>query len=145
MKLKKVISGGQTGADQAGIIEAYRLGLETGGTMPRGWKTENGPNPAFGKAYGLVESASDDYKTRTRMNVANADVTLWFGNVGSPGFKCTARASKDYNKPFVINPTPGAVLDLAGEYEVFNIAGNRESTNPSVVKLVKLGFSLLTK
>ena len=36
---RKVISGGQTGADQAGLVAARRFGIPTGGWMPRGWKT----------------------------------------------------------------------------------------------------------
>jgi Circularly permutated YpsA SLOG family len=39
MLLKKIISGGQTGADQAGLRTAKRLGIETGGWMPQGWRT----------------------------------------------------------------------------------------------------------
>jgi hypothetical protein len=34
--LERVISGGQTGADQAGLAAAKRLGVPTGGFMPKG-------------------------------------------------------------------------------------------------------------
>jgi Circularly permutated YpsA SLOG family len=44
----KIISGGQTGADQAGWRAAKACGLETGGWMPKGWKTELGCSPFFG-------------------------------------------------------------------------------------------------
>jgi hypothetical protein len=38
--LAKVISGGQTGADQAGRRAARAAGIPTGGWAPLGWKTE---------------------------------------------------------------------------------------------------------
>ena len=45
--IERVISGGQTGADQAGLAVAKRLGIPTGGCMPKGWLTEAGPRPDF--------------------------------------------------------------------------------------------------
>ncbi|MFZ8324119.1 YpsA SLOG family protein, partial [Staphylococcus aureus] len=42
MKLKKVISGGQTGADQAGLRAGKAAGLETGGMVPKGCLTDDG-------------------------------------------------------------------------------------------------------
>lgn len=41
-----IISGGQTGADQAGWRAARRCGLATGGRMPREFETEDGPRLA---------------------------------------------------------------------------------------------------
>ena len=52
--LSKIISGGQTGADRAGLEVAKRLGYETGGTVPRGYKTSTGPDPTL-KEFGVVE------------------------------------------------------------------------------------------
>ena len=54
MSIKKIISGFQTGADIGGILAAKRLGLETGGTMPKGFRTEDGPRPEFAELYGAV-------------------------------------------------------------------------------------------
>jgi hypothetical protein len=38
--LERVISGGQTGADQGGLRAARACGIPTGGWAPRGWLTE---------------------------------------------------------------------------------------------------------
>jgi hypothetical protein len=38
--LERVISGGQTGVDQAALRAAQACGLETGGYAPLGWETE---------------------------------------------------------------------------------------------------------
>jgi hypothetical protein len=36
----KIISGGQTGADQGGLEGARLLGIQTGGTAPYNWMTD---------------------------------------------------------------------------------------------------------
>jgi hypothetical protein len=40
--LRKIITGGQTGADRAGLDFAIETGLEHGGYVPRGRKAEDG-------------------------------------------------------------------------------------------------------
>ncbi len=44
--IKKIISGGQTGADQAGLDVAIELGIPHAGWIPKGRKTEKGTLPA---------------------------------------------------------------------------------------------------
>ncbi len=39
------ISGGQSGADFGGLLAAKRCGIPTGGKIPKGFLTENGPKP----------------------------------------------------------------------------------------------------
>ena len=62
----KIISGGQTGADIGGLIGAKRAGIKTGGTAPRGYKTEKGPQIQSLKYLGLVEHPSEHYRHRTQ-------------------------------------------------------------------------------
>ena len=40
--IKKIISGGQTGADRGGLLAGRHLGIETGGTAPPDFITEVG-------------------------------------------------------------------------------------------------------
>jgi hypothetical protein len=44
----RVISGGQTGVDRIGLQAAVAMGLETGGTAPKGYMTDEeiDPDPA---------------------------------------------------------------------------------------------------
>lgn len=140
--LKKIISGGQTGADITGLECAKAIGLATGGTAPKGWKTDRGPNPSLAD-YGLVESVSNDYAVRTRDNVRDSDVTLWFGKTSSPGYWCTANATKTQGKPFFVNPYDLQLAYICNTYETVNIAGNRERLNPSVVGLVQDAFKII--
>jgi hypothetical protein len=142
MKLKKIISGGQTGADREGLEQARKLGLETGGTAPLGWKTDEGPAPELAD-FGLVESSSSDYKPRTRANAKNSDCTLWFGRTDSPGFYCTRTACRDYGKEFYENPTPDQIRYVCVNYETVNVAGNRRRKNPAVIGLVQEAFGVI--
>lgn len=52
--IDNVISGGQTGVDQAALRAARASGIVTGGFAPKGWATEDGPAPWLGSEYGLV-------------------------------------------------------------------------------------------
>lgn len=144
MKLRKIISGGQTGADKTGLEEAKKLGLETGGTAPKGWKIDGGTDPSL-KDFGLVESRSTDYAVRTRENVRDAEATIWFGKVGSPGYWCTRNACKVQDKPMFENPAEVKLHYICASFEVVNIAGNRQRIYPPVVALTREGFSIIAK
>lgn len=67
----KVISGGQTGVDQAALRAARAAGLPTGGWACKGWVTEAGPAPWLAD-FGLVECPWPGYPARTRWNVGDA-------------------------------------------------------------------------
>jgi len=70
-----IISGGQTGADQAALDAAITLGMPHGGWLPRGRKTEAGPLPL---RYRLRELDSSRYRDRARKKILAADATLIF-------------------------------------------------------------------
>lgn len=44
-QLIKIVTGGQTGADQGALLAARAAGIATGGWAPLGWMTEDGPAP----------------------------------------------------------------------------------------------------
>ena len=142
MKLRKVISGGQTGADQQGLIEAQKMNLETGGWVPKGWRTEDGAAHWL-EMFGCKEHESSSYPPRTYANVRDSEATLWFGNIGSPGYLCTHKAAMQYSRAWYVNPTADLMRQIAETYEVVNIAGNRASKNPQVNALVTEAFHAL--
>jgi hypothetical protein len=74
--LDRVISGGQSGADQAGWRAARAAGITTGGSMPKGWLTEDGPRPEFAEIYNAVEMPTADYRARTEQNARESNATL---------------------------------------------------------------------
>lgn len=105
MKLK-VISGGQTGADLAGLWVARCFGLETGGHAPKDFQTQAGNKLELAQVFGLVEH-SQGYRQRTIENVRNGHVTLVFSrNLRSYGTVLTANSAAKLNKPlFIIEDT----------------------------------------
>jgi hypothetical protein len=100
VKIRKVISGGQTGADQAGLRAARSLGLATGGTAPSNYYTSNGPMPSL-ILYGLTAKGS--YNERTRQNIIDSDATLIIAEkINSPGTNLTISILKELNKPYFV-------------------------------------------
>lgn len=99
--LQQVISGAQIGTDIAALRAAAACGISTGGFMPKGRRTTNGPLPlADFLMYGLVETANERYPERTEKNVKVADATLLLAyNWSSPGEKLTKRLIAKHKKP----------------------------------------------
>lgn len=141
--IEKLISGGQTGADRAGLDAAKILGIPTGGTAPKGWRICNpdgtdGSDPTLAE-FGLVESDSREYRDRTIQNVQDSDATVWYGFQDSPGGKLTLSTAKRLNKPAIVNPTPQQLRQWVegNSIKILNVAGNRFSThNPDIYDLV---------
>jgi hypothetical protein len=143
--IERVISGGQTGADQAGLAVAKRLGIPTGGCMPKGWLTELGPRPDLGVTYGLEEAGTAAYPERTERNVLASDGTVLTGDAQSRGSVLTARLCRRHAKPCLLVPPDGdpagAAAMLRGwiaehDIKTLNVAGNRASEAPGIETLV---------
>lgn len=132
--LTKIISGGQTGADQAGLRVAKKLGIKTGGWIPKGFRTEEGDKPSLGLIYGLEETKERDYPPRTWLNVRHSDGTLIFAEEQSKGSVLTQNICRKLRKPYWINPGVDEIRMFINEHEieVLNIAGNRESICPGI-------------
>ena len=137
---KKVISGGQSGADIGGLIGASRAGIETGGCAPKGFKTENGSQENQLKQFGLIAHVSANYKDRTKQNVQTSDATLIIATEpGSDGTQLTIDYCEKSHKPFVvINPDQDNGLEQVKLFlqrekpNILNVAGNRESKSPGI-------------
>jgi hypothetical protein len=136
MILKKVISGGQTGVDRAGLDSALQAGITIGGYCPKGRLSEDGSIPEI---YPLEELPTSQYQARTEKNVTASDGTLII-NKGelTNGTKLTYDFTVKYLKPCLIvqlddNQTDPAqvVRWIEGQQiRVLNVAGPRESKHP---------------
>lgn len=133
----RIVSGGQTGVDRAALDAALALGLGAGGWCPMGRRSEDGEIPA---RYPLVETASDKYPVRTRMNVHDSDATLivTLGEFDS-GTRLTADIAQRTGKPFLVVPLDAAdAIEKARSWlaqirpSVLNVAGPRESKRPGI-------------
>lgn len=137
--IEKIISGGQTGADQGGIIGAKAAGIPTGGCAPKGWRTDAGPAPWLAY-FGLVEADSHKYEYRTFLNVQEAHGTVIFGDIHSAGSKLTIRYCEQERRPYLINPSSEELEEWTrmSDIWVLNVAGNRASRQPMIMGQVAL-------
>lgn len=143
--LKKIISGGQTGADIAGLVVAKQMGIPTGGTMPKGFKTLRGPEPDYAILFGIKEHNSQSYIPRTYKNVEDSDGTIRLAyNFNSAGEICTLNAINRYGKIYLdVNlAKPQEAQEVAkwileNKIKTLNIAGNSESTAPGTYQATK--------
>jgi hypothetical protein len=147
MPVRKIISGGQTGADQGGLLAGRELKLETGGVAPRGWLTETGPQEELLRSFGLAECEKEGYPARTRQNIALSDGTLLVGPYESGGSGLTHELATQMNKPLFLIPYPPDSRDenIAKfkqwlenhRIQTLNIAGNRESQSPGICEFTR--------
>lgn len=140
MRIAKIISGGQTGADRAALDWAIRAGIEHGGWCPRGRLAEDGPIPS---KYQLRETPSDIYAERTEWNVRDADATVIFSGTArlNGGSALTEKLAAAYGRPCLhlqaalgIAAAALRLQEFVVRYavKVLNVAGPRASTEPDV-------------
>jgi hypothetical protein len=150
-----IISGMQTGADTGSLEAARDCAFPTGGYVPKGFLTLDGPKPELAQLYHLVEYG-EGYKPRTWKNVETANLTLrFYTNKDSAGEKCTMNAIKHFRKPFydidlnkylgynkyqrsaVIFAITSRISWYCGEDGIVNVAGNSEKTSPGIQNEVR--------
>lgn len=141
MSVRKIVSGGQTGADRAALDVALELDLATGGWVPLGRRADDGEVPA--RYEGLVETESPEYSIRTELNVRDSDATVVFA-FGPPGggTELTVRAAERYGKSLLVIDLEGEASErLVAELRewlatvrprVLNVAGPRLSEEPRI-------------
>ncbi len=141
--LKKIISGGQTGADQAALDVAINMGIPHGGWIPKGRKTEKGVLPA---KYLLQEMPDGNYANRTEKNVIDSDGTLILSHGKlSGGSELTRVFAEKLKRPCLhldlkIRSAFQAAQMIKNwivkhNIEVLNVAGPRESNDPNIYQV----------
>ncbi len=144
MPVRKIISGGQTGADRAGLDAAVKLGIKTGGYCPKDFLTEKGKDFSL-KKFKLTEIEDYNFDKRTKMNILESDGTVIFckydndGKIFGDGTILTYNYAVKIRKPVIVNPTEREFIKWIKDenIEILNVAGNRESVYPGVYKKTK--------
>lgn len=143
--LKKIISGGQTGADRAGLDTAIAKGIPHGGWIPKGRKTEDGLLP---DKYNLSEMTSTSYPKRTEKNILDSDGTLIIshGKI-TGGSSLTRKLAKQHEKPWIhLNMNDLSIKEAAEQLsrwikghdiQTLNVAGSRQSKDPDIYDKTK--------
>ncbi len=141
----KVVSGGQTGVDQASLLIASERGLEIGGWCPKGGLDEykmdiRKQHPS------LVEATTSNPDERTKLNVRDSDGTLiivpgWpLSEKIKDGTQLTIEEAQRLKKPYLIFSLADTHQDANviqewvqdNNIDVLNIAGPRESNSPGI-------------
>lgn len=147
-KILKIMSGLQTGVDEAGADVAIALGIEQSGYVPKGATNEKGKICA--STYSYIETESRGYLERTLANILSSQATLIFSK-GKPSsgtlrtIEFCKQQTKNYlyvdlNKYSPEDPKLHKAICnwlKKTEPEVLNIAGSRESKHPGIYKEVR--------
>jgi hypothetical protein len=150
--IQKIISGGQTGVDQAALDVAIAFGLDAGGWCPPGRVCENGQIPLH---YPLTETPHErsnkalniPRSQRTEWNVRDADATLILqplNNKNDKGTDWTIKCAIDYERPYlIVNPFEKNAADdiynwlYSLKAGILNVAGPGEITFPGIGEQTK--------
>ena len=159
-KLKKVISGGQTGVDQAALRAAEASGLEVGGWCPPDGMAHDGPIPErlLKHMKRTPDSATTDApeiprSQRTNWNVRDSDATLILRKLTSvekavhdPGTSYTFECAVFNGRPLLLcdpDDPDHTKAHLVREWlqtenvETLNVAGPAELTQPGIGQLAE--------
>ena len=148
--LKKIVSGGQTGADRAALDVALQLGILHGGWVPKGRRAEDGPLP---DRYQLKETPTPHYPERTEQNVIDSNGTLVISHgTLTEGSAYTVEMAIKHARPWFHLDMERITLQEASQalrswietngIEVLNVAGPRQSNDPRIYDTV---FTVLLK
>ena len=138
--INSIVSGGQTGADRAGLDAAIAFGIPHGGWCPKGRVAEDGIIP---ERYQLTETEGASYLARTERNVKHSDGTVIF-TIGpiAGGSSRTADFARRHRKPWLHlrldQMDAEQAADLVGRFVLseaigtLNVAGSSESREPGI-------------
>lgn len=132
-RIKKLVSGGQTGVDRGALDAAMTSGIDHGGWCPRGRRAEDGCIPSH---YNLKETEVTDYSVRTEKNVVDSDGTLIiYRSRLRGGTELTYRFAVRYARPCLLldldaplNPVAVKQWIADQQVRILNVAGPRESS-----------------
>jgi hypothetical protein len=144
--LRRIVSGGQTGADRAALDVALELGYECGGWVPRGRTAEDGTIPACYP--NMVETTSSQPRVRTERNVRDADGTVVITRgpaAGGSGY--TLAVARRLGRPALHLDLTAQSVEAAARTlsvwlervrpHVLNVAGPRSSQDGEIHALVR--------
>jgi hypothetical protein len=148
VQVEKIMSGGQTGVDQAALRAGLACGIAIGGWCPPGRVCDDGLIPETF----ILEETPDDRSAsapeiprsqRSEWNVRDSDATLILRPLRSihedDGTRWTAECASAYGRPtFICDPGDAAKLERVRQWiadsciHILNVAGPSEATSPGI-------------
>jgi len=149
--IKKIISGGQTGADRAALDVAIKLDIPYGGSIPKGRITEDGRLP---EKYQLQEMTTISHPAGVEQNVIDSDGTLMVSHGKLTGGSAyTRKMAMKHGKPWFhanLNKLPAfqaaiIIQDWIAKngIQTLHVAGPRASRDPLIYGLVTVILELV--
>lgn len=142
--IEKIVSGGQTGVDQAALLMARELGIKVGGWCPKGGLDENG-RCILEQYSSMKEARTTNPNERTKLNIEDSDGTLIIvpsiplSEKIKDGTLLTIEYVKETKKPYLIislndpnSSDPFKNWLSENDIKILNIAGPRESNSPGI-------------
>ena len=138
--IKKIISGGQIGADQAALDVAIKLGISHGGWIQKGRKTQSGLLP---EKYKLKEMPTSSFIKRIEQNVVDADGTIIISHGAlTGGANYSQKMTTKHGRPCIHIDLSNIPIFIAASrintwvaehnIEVLNVTGSRTSEDPKI-------------
>ncbi|OGV35189.1 MAG: hypothetical protein A3E88_06495 [Legionellales bacterium RIFCSPHIGHO2_12_FULL_35_11] len=143
--IEKIVSGGQTGVDQAVLFTASEFGIPIGGWCPKGGLDENDVC-ILDQHPSLMEATTTNPDERTKLNIRDSDGTLiivpsWpLPEKIKDGTKLTIEEAQHRGKPHLIVSLAEKqfavenILQWVDQNNIhtLNVGGPRESNCPGV-------------
>jgi hypothetical protein len=140
--IKKIISGGQVGADQGALDVAIKYGIPHGGWIQKGRKTQNGILPP---KYHLKEMSTASFKDRIEQNVidSHGSIIITRGTLAGGADYCLKMAQKHGRTCLHIDLNTLSEFTAASrlnawikenDIEVLNVNGSRASEDSGIYK-----------
>lgn len=149
--LTKILSGGQTGVDQAALRAAQACGLAVGGWCPPGRGCETGVIPAEWPLQETTQERSPDApdvprSQRSEWNVRDSDATVILRpalqELADPGTDWAERCAVRYGRPLLVcDPGDPGSADRIEQWladrpiRTLNVAGPSERTAPGIERV----------
>jgi hypothetical protein len=142
MRIARIVSGGQTGAEQGAWFAAVCMEMPYGGTVPNGRRTELGPLRDYFAGY--TGHASSEYIDCAETNALTADASLVFSyGPPSPLLMPIIGAIRKHTRPCLLldlrEPRLKVVLRIVSWVRqicpqdcTLYVTGSRESQSPSI-------------
>ena len=140
--LRKIISGGQIGADQGALDAAIKYNFPHGGWIQKGRNTQGGTLP---DKYHLKEMFVSGYKERVEKNVIKSDGTVIISHGDlSGGADYSQQMTEKHNRPCLhidLRRTPAFMASseintwiIENDIEIMNVTGSRVSEDSDIYK-----------
>lgn len=142
--VRRIINGGQPGAETGALRAARRLGIATGGFAPQGFRTAGGLRPEL-REWGLDELGTPDAATCLRVNIGAADAVLVLSvYADSPGVRRAETTAKGLGRPYLLlDPFQDGAAEFLRTFvarhrpQVLMVSGNRETVVPGAAAQVE--------